>query len=410
MSRYFHSIYSHSIAWAVHGKSYAKKHRAAADYGNPIDLRVRNSQDGQTIGLPVGPDTSRVISELIGSAVDAELRKLLPRKTEAIRFVDDYIIGSATREVAERNASHLRRVLGEYELDINHRKTKIVATGVSNLNGWKEGIRSISPKLPCGEAELERFFYNVDTIARREPEKNVYHFALSRLRFSFLRNAEWQPIEERLLSIARIDGSLIAPTCDILIMRNRINPILDKDNIHKFLISNLKRFVELRRYGETVWILHTLICMALSVRSSVVRPLFAEENPFVAILLCDMKERGLLEGAISRVTWNGSLTAEGLHSGMWLYAYEASLKGYTKKKSMSFISSHDYFKHLLSKKISFYQSGGASLSLRELMAKSAHNWQVRKNTLDFCEDLEMDQDWEFENIGDDDDTYSDEYI
>jgi hypothetical protein len=55
---FFHSIYTHAIAWAIHGKDFAKKNRGSVHYGNLIDLLCRNAQDGQTLGLPVGPDTS----------------------------------------------------------------------------------------------------------------------------------------------------------------------------------------------------------------------------------------------------------------------------------------------------------------------------------------------------------------
>ena len=40
-------------------------------FGNAIDFFfVRQGQDGQTIGIPVGPDTSRIISELILKLID----------------------------------------------------------------------------------------------------------------------------------------------------------------------------------------------------------------------------------------------------------------------------------------------------------------------------------------------------
>src|ERR1700756_3777444 len=55
LSRFYHSVYTHALAWAVHGKSIAKKNRSYALLGNRLDLLSRNGQDGQTIGVPVGP-------------------------------------------------------------------------------------------------------------------------------------------------------------------------------------------------------------------------------------------------------------------------------------------------------------------------------------------------------------------
>jgi hypothetical protein len=67
-------------------------------YGNLLDLRVRNAQDGQTIGLPVGPDTSRLLAEIVGTAVDKAVQTALRGKRNwsakqrgGMRFVDDFI-------------------------------------------------------------------------------------------------------------------------------------------------------------------------------------------------------------------------------------------------------------------------------------------------------------------------------
>ncbi|MGE0062424.1 MAG: RNA-directed DNA polymerase [Xanthobacteraceae bacterium] len=65
IARYYHSIYTHALSWAVHGKQFAKKNRSYKHLGNRLDLLSRNSQDGQTIGIPVGPDTSRYSQNLL---------------------------------------------------------------------------------------------------------------------------------------------------------------------------------------------------------------------------------------------------------------------------------------------------------------------------------------------------------
>ena len=65
----------------------------AAIFGNRIDALVRSCQDGQTIGIPVGPDTSRVISELMLCAVEAEMpRKLRDRIASGFRYIDDFLL------------------------------------------------------------------------------------------------------------------------------------------------------------------------------------------------------------------------------------------------------------------------------------------------------------------------------
>src|SRR5260370_12762951 len=78
IAAFFHSVYTHTIPWAIYGKAIAKqKKNDMSLYGNLLDLLVRNAQDGQTIGLPVGPDTSRLLAEIVGTAIDKTIHTAL---------------------------------------------------------------------------------------------------------------------------------------------------------------------------------------------------------------------------------------------------------------------------------------------------------------------------------------------
>src|SRR3546814_11832432 len=67
-TRVYPSIYTHSIAWAILGKAHVKaSHHTTAfkgHFANHLDKAVGAGQEGQTIGIPIGPDTSRIIAEL----------------------------------------------------------------------------------------------------------------------------------------------------------------------------------------------------------------------------------------------------------------------------------------------------------------------------------------------------------
>jgi hypothetical protein len=54
LSRYYQTIYTHCIPWAIHGKLAAKADRSSSLYGNLIDACVRNSQDQQTLAVRGG--------------------------------------------------------------------------------------------------------------------------------------------------------------------------------------------------------------------------------------------------------------------------------------------------------------------------------------------------------------------
>jgi hypothetical protein len=97
ISRYFHSIYTHSVPWALHGKEVAKKDRKVSSdavFGNRLDQIFRQAKDGQTVGIPVGPDYSRYASEIIGKAIDSKFRERIGDQCTFIRHVDDIFIGA----------------------------------------------------------------------------------------------------------------------------------------------------------------------------------------------------------------------------------------------------------------------------------------------------------------------------
>ena len=62
ISSYFSTIYTHTIPWALYTKVLAKANRGKSDQylSNTLDQHWMGMQDGQTIGLPSGPDTSHI--------------------------------------------------------------------------------------------------------------------------------------------------------------------------------------------------------------------------------------------------------------------------------------------------------------------------------------------------------------
>jgi len=128
IAEFYRSIYTHSIAWCTEGKAWAKDPRNRRDYarcGNAIDRAIQNSQDGQTNGVPVGPDTSFVIGEVILATVDAELRRRLGAWPRGFRHYDDYELVFDSIGAAEAAQAALAGAAAEVELQLNSRKTTI---------------------------------------------------------------------------------------------------------------------------------------------------------------------------------------------------------------------------------------------------------------------------------------------
>ena len=107
ISQFYPSIYTHAVDWAIRGKRKAKARLREIGLGPDLDLRLRNSRGGQTIGLSVGPDTSWLVAELILARIDEDLLKKFPRiAPRCARFGDDMTVarGALNFHVGQKQA------------------------------------------------------------------------------------------------------------------------------------------------------------------------------------------------------------------------------------------------------------------------------------------------------------------
>lgn len=124
----YSSIYTHTIAWAVHDKSVAKDDRNNQDMlGNAIDIKIRRMQQGQTNGIPQGSVLMDFISEIVLGYSDLLLAEELDsdefNDIKIIRYRDDYRIFSNKKETAEKTLKILSEILASLNLKLNSQKT-----------------------------------------------------------------------------------------------------------------------------------------------------------------------------------------------------------------------------------------------------------------------------------------------
>src|SRR5205085_4688237 len=118
------SIYTHSIPWALHTKSIAKaQRRTLALLGNRLDTCVRKLQSDQTVGIPIGPDCSLAIAEIVLCAVDSQMQTSGFMRRRSFRFMDDYEASFDSLAEAEEALGGIQASLASYELTPNPTKT-----------------------------------------------------------------------------------------------------------------------------------------------------------------------------------------------------------------------------------------------------------------------------------------------
>jgi len=142
ISACYPSIYTHSLPWAIHGKTKSKKNRGSSLWGNLLDSVTQGTRDGQTNGVLIGPDTSSVISEIVLTKIDAMLQAKGYRRFS--RYIDDYTYYARTHRQAERFVHQLGLALREYELVLNERKTSITPMPRTIESDWIRELQNFS--------------------------------------------------------------------------------------------------------------------------------------------------------------------------------------------------------------------------------------------------------------------------
>lgn len=403
---FFHSIYTHAIAWAIHGKAFAKQNRSpTTHYGNLIDLICRNAQGGQTIGLPVGPDTSRLIAEVLASAIDVELQNQLKvGKRDASRYVDDYTLSSPDGALGEELLSGVREVAAAFELELNNEKSGIFPTSRRQDIGWQQAARAHIPKIASAQggvvtSELRHFFYELGRVCDAHPEVNVEKFGLQHARTALVAAADWKEIQFDLINAYRRNPTLIPFLVEICLLRQVAHQDVDATVIRELIEHRIPFLAKSNRTGEIVWLLFLSIRLNISLSGHAVRPLSRIENSFVALLVVCLNARGLLNGSVDRSIWDQSLNADGLRGPMWLYAYEAVTQGFLPGTGSTFIDNDPYFSLLKAKRVQFldvtrgFESISTILSLRR--SENERNRLLR--TMIGSEDFDELDDYDFED-------------
>lgn len=134
VSKCFDSIYTHSLPWAVFGKSSTKDDlsNVHSTFSARFDQLMQSLNHAETNGIVIGPEFSRIFAEVLLQSVDrgieVELReqhKLRHRRDyEIFRYVDDYFIFLNNDVSGELLEDVIENQLSTMKLHLNLSKTK----------------------------------------------------------------------------------------------------------------------------------------------------------------------------------------------------------------------------------------------------------------------------------------------
>lgn len=136
ISKCFDSIYSHSISWAILNKDIVKDNISLsnATFGGEFDRLMQDLNYGETNGIVIGPEFSRIFAEIILQQIDKKVKLELSnfdddplifrRDYELFRYVDDYFIFYNNDEIKDEILRLFRLHLRDYKLGLNEEKSQ----------------------------------------------------------------------------------------------------------------------------------------------------------------------------------------------------------------------------------------------------------------------------------------------
>jgi len=184
------SIYTHSIAWAIHNKQDVKNARKNQELiGNKIDNFLQYMHYGQTNGIPQGSVLMDFIAEILLGYADLELAnniKDIPEEEyQILRYRDDYRIFINNPQVGEKILKCLTETMFNLGLKLNLNKTEL-SNNVIHSSIKPDKIAYIGQKLE--NKILQKYLLNIHKFGINYPNSgaldivlNDYHKKISKI-------------------------------------------------------------------------------------------------------------------------------------------------------------------------------------------------------------------------------------
>lgn len=361
ISRFFHSIYTHCIPWALHGKPLAKadrKHDSDTIFGNRLDFIVRQSQDGQTVGIPVGPDFSRLISEIIAVKIDTIFRSRCETSVPTLRLVDDIYIGADNLDEAHSLLGIMRDSIRELELDINENKTVIIEASKDFEAPWPVHIRQAIDRFKeYKKSFVSEIIHVIDEIVSMAISNNddgIIKYALRKIDNDLIWTKYWEPIEPFLIRCCISFPHSWDYVAQIVAARNLLGGV-DKEKWFQVVNKSLAQNVPSGHDFEVTWCLWLAHQLQIKIDDKIFHNIFNKCGSFSMISALDVHQKSKMSCKIPKENIIPRIGEKPLLGPHWLFAYEADTNFDLKIKTKN-QQGHDLFKALYDDNVSFYDA------------------------------------------------------
>lgn len=131
VSKCFDSIYTESINWSNQEKEFSKSNSDVKNtFGSVFNRLMKTSNHNDSSGILIGPEVSRIFSEIIFQKIDSDIKNTLREKKlesgdqyEIRRYVDDIYVFSMSDQHSMAVHEAIDTNIKKYKLSLNKSKT-----------------------------------------------------------------------------------------------------------------------------------------------------------------------------------------------------------------------------------------------------------------------------------------------
>lgn len=353
----YRSIYTHSIPWALHTKPTAKANKFDMTFlGNRLDKVMQQCQDGQTNGIPIGPDTSLVVAEVVLAIIDAKLTDAMGPLV-GYRYYDDFHLVFQTATRAEETLGTLEVLLWDFGLHLHPGKTRVIPLPDSLEDSIPSRISNFAlHQDTLGPRWLIRFFdylFDLKVEARAFP---IVGYGLSRIEGKIRDDADWKIAQPLMAQAVAWEPSAMPQYIRMLVLQSQRNREPDATILKRTLNNAIMTHAPQGHGSEVAWALWGAMLFDVRISRAAAQAVSRMTDSVVALLALDAEQRGTITQGLDKSGWATVMTTADLRSENWLLSYEAGIKGWLPSVgAANHIAGDPAFQRLENAKVSFYR-------------------------------------------------------
>jgi hypothetical protein len=306
--------------------------------------------------VPIGPDSSLVVAEVVLAAVDHDFEQLAGAQ-RGFRFLDDYELAYGSRGEAEEALARLEQALASYELSLNPYKTEIVDLPQAYDDTWTTELA----KLPIRTERWRETANDLVALYSRAAEIAMSHpgalaYAVTRTREVPIKRFNWPLLQSLAWGAASAELTATARVLDLLQEKAvEAESVISLDRATDVLESMIRQSAPVGQASEAAWAVWGAITLGASLSDDCSAALSTIDDDFVALLTLDAADRGVVDpAALDDTRWQQLVSEkDSLDGPHWLLAYEGATKGWLTGASEQ-LAKNQFFKKLRDLGVSFY--------------------------------------------------------